>query len=77
MCSGRGNAESRATSIDSTDVDCVNSFRLRVKAGWDLALNAKETWKLSLSMFDRYDSTPSGSDRKNDIDYWASFAWSF
>jgi hypothetical protein len=59
---------------DFTD---FSSFRLRIKAGWDFALNEAESWKLSLSMFDRYDSTPSGSDRKNDVDYWASLAYSF
>lgn len=53
------------------------SFLLRTKAGWDFSLNQAETWKLSLTIFDRYDSTPSGTDRKNNIDYWASLAYSF
>ena len=64
-------------SILLPDLGDFTSFRLRVRAGWDVALNEKETWKLSISMFDRYDSTPSGSDRKNDIDYWASLIWTF
>lgn len=59
------------------DVSHFSSYRIRVKAGWECALNQKKNLKLSLSMFDRYDSTPSGSDRPNDIDYWASFVWSF
>ena len=64
-------------SIFLPDVGDFGSFRLRIKAGWDFALNKEETLKLSLSMFDRYDSTPSGSDRKNDVDYWASLVWDF
>lgn len=59
------------------DIGDFGSFRFRIKAGWDLAINQEGTWKLSLSMFDRYDSTPSGTDRKNDLDYWASLSWSF
>ena len=59
------------------DVGNFGSYRSRVKAGWECALNQKKNFKLSLSLFDRYDSTPSGTDRHNDIDYWASLVWSF
>lgn len=64
-------------SIFLPDIGDFTSFRLRLKAGWDCDLNEAKTWKVSVSIFDRYDSTPSGTDRKNDIDYWFSLAYSF
>ena len=62
--------------IFAPDIGDFGSFRFRLKAGWDFALNEEKNLKLSLSAFDRYDSTPSGTDRRNDIDYWASLVWS-
>lgn len=59
------------------DVIETKSFRVNIKAGWEYTLSQEKDIKLSLSAFDRYDSTPSDGDRKNNIDYWASIIWGF
>jgi hypothetical protein len=59
------------------DVNETKSFRVNVKAGWEYTLSREKDIKLSLSAFDRYDSTPSEDDLKNNIDYWASVVWGF
>ena len=66
-----------ARSIFLPDIGDFGEFRFRIRAGWEIGLNKSETLKLNVSMFDRYDSTPSADERKNDIDYWASISWSF
>lgn len=64
-------------SVLYPDIGEVGDFRLNVKAGWECALNEQKDLKLSLSAFDRYDSTPSGGDGRNDVDYWTSIIWEF
>jgi len=54
-----------------------SSFRMNTKAGWEIKLSDRRDFRLSISAFDRYDSTPSGDDRRNNIDYWMSFIWGF
>jgi hypothetical protein len=64
-------------SVIYPEIGEIGDFRLNVKAGWECALNEEKDLKLSLSAFDRYDSTPSGGDGRNDVDYWSSLIWEF
>ena len=59
------------------DVRAPESFRFLVRAGWECALTEEEDLFLSLSAFNRYDSTPGGDSVKNNLDYWASLIWGF
>ena len=64
-------------SVIYPDIADAGEFRLNARAGWEYALNEEKTFKLSLSAFDRYDSSASPEDQKNNLDYWASLIWAF
>ncbi len=59
------------------DVGQADSYRINARAGWEYTVSRENDLKFSISAFDRFDSTPSEGDRKNNIDYWASLIWGF
>lgn len=59
------------------DVSQSESYRVNMRAKWECKLSDERDIKLSLSAFDRYDSTPNAGQRKNNVDYWASLVWGF
>ncbi len=64
-------------SVDYTpDVTQLVDFRLKSKAGWEVLLDEEMNLSLRVSVLDRYDSTPNGSE-PNDLDYTITLLWSF
>jgi putative salt-induced outer membrane protein YdiY len=64
-------------TVDYTpDVTDFRDFRLKVKAAWEVLLDADMNLSLKLSVLDRYDSTPHDAE-PNDVDYAATLLWSF
>lgn len=66
-----------AATVDyMPDVTDFRDFRLKVKAAWEVLLDADMNLSLKLSVLDRYDSTPHDAE-PNDVDYAATLLWSF
>ncbi len=53
-----------------------NTYRLNIKASWEVNLDQEGHLSLKLGIVDRYDSTP-GEVEPNDLDYAATLLWSF
>lgn len=64
-------------SADYTpDVTNFADFRLKSKVGWEILLDEDMNLSMRLSILDRYDSTPNGTE-PNDLDYTLTLLWNF
>jgi len=67
----------KASAEYTPDVSDFNDCRITTKAAWEVLLDQSWNLKLKLQARNRYDSTPKGHKKHNDLDYAAMLMWSF
>ncbi len=72
--------ERQKLTADATlypDLSETGEFRFVGNAAWEMLIDPEVNMSLRLGIEDRYDSTPGGDNKKNDIAYFAMLVWEF
>lgn len=55
----------------------LSHYRAKVKVGWEILVDPETKMSLKIGIEDRFDSSPGGDKKRNDLDYFALLVWSY